>query len=294
MTETELILTSIKNCQRVDLYIDPKPLDSFQAKQLEEFQRRRANHEPLQYILGSCEFMGLKLQVDSRVLIPRPETEILVETILSFPNALVGNPDEPIAGPPINTFGGDNLRIGSRPFQILDIGVGSGNISIALAKHIKECRVTAVDFSKGCLDLAEWNAKMNSVSDRIQFIQSDVFSAFKTESFSASFDLIVSNPPYIPTHELDSLPPGLHYEPRAALDGGEDGLDFYRRIFAECRFFLKPDGLMFLEIGSQQTKALEEMFNSFPYLRLFEIRKDLCQRDRVVVIQRSKEARDKK
>ena len=261
MTETELILTSLRSCHRVDLYVDPQPLDSVQTKQLEEFQRRRANHEPLQYILGSCEFMGLKLCVDPRALIPRPETEILVETVLEKICSTV-SPD------------------------ILDMGTGSGNISIALAKHIKECRVTAVDFSKACLDLAEWNAKMNSVQEKIRFVHSDLFSALQTEGSQEQFDIIVSNPPYIPTHELDSLPPGLHYEPRAALDGGEDGLDFYRRIFAECRPFLKPDGLMFLEIGAQQAKALEEILTSFSYLRLLEVRKDLCQRDRVVIIQK--------
>ena len=260
MTETELMLTSILNCRRVDLYVDPKPLDSFQAKQLEEFQLQRENHEPLQYILGSCEFMECKLLVDPRALIPRLETEILVETILEKICSTISS-------------------------NILDIGTGSGNISIALAKHLRECRVTAVDFSKGCLDLAALNARMNSVSDRIQFIQSDLFSSLKPENFTAAFNIIVSNPPYISTDELDALPPQLRYEPRAALDGGEDGLSFYRRIFAECRPFLKPEGFLFLEIGAQQTNALKKILASFSYLKLLDVRKDLCHRDRVVVIQ---------
>ena len=210
--------------------------------------------------------MDCKLLVDPRVLIPRSETEILVETVLEKIPSIV-----------------------SMTPVILDIGTGSGNIAIALAKSIEECEITAVDFSKGCLDLAALNAKMNSVSDRIQFVQSDLFSSLKTENSDTSFDLIVSNPPYIPTHELDSLPPELHYEPRTALDGGEDGLDFYRRIFAQCRPFLKPNGLMFLEIGAQQAEDLEEILTSFSYLRLLEIRKDLCQRDRVVVIKKIRE-----
>ncbi len=283
MTETELMLTAIKNCPRVDLYVDAKPLDSFQAKQLEEFRQRRENHEPLQYILGSCEFMDCKLLVDPRVLIPRPETEILIETVqsLSFPNALVGNPKEAITGPPTKTFGGDN----NQPLNILDVGTGSGNIAIALAKHIEECRVTAVDFSKGCLDLAALNARMNSVKERIQFIQSDLFFSLNPENFGASFDIIVSNPPYVPTFELDSLPAELKYEPRAALDGGKEGLDFYRWIFAECRVFLKPKGWLVLEIGSLQANDLKKMLRSFAYLQLREVRKDLCGRDRVVVVQ---------
>ena len=285
MTETELMLTAIKNCPRVDLYVDPKALDSFQAKQLKEFRQRRENHEPLQYILGSCEFMDCKLLVDPRVLIPRPETEVLVETIqsLSFPNALVGNPKEARTGPPTKTFGGDN----NHPLSILDLGTGSGNIAIVLAKHIEECRVTAVDFSKGCLDLATLNAKMNSVQERIQFIQSDLFEGLRFFQPPAQFDIIVSNPPYIPTDELDSLPPEVRYEPRAALDGGKEGLDFYRRIFAECRVFLKPNGWLILEIGSLQANDLKKMLRLFAHLKLREIRKDLCGRDRVLVVQRN-------
>lgn len=262
MTETELILTSIRNCRRVDLYIDPKPLDSFETKQLEEFQQRRANHEPLQYILGSCEFMGLKLQIDPRALIPRPETEILVETVLEKARSLVSP-------------------------NILDIGTGSGNIAIALAKHVKECRVTAVDFSQDCLDLALANARMNSVQERIRFVQSDSFSSLEPKDFGEVFDIIVSNPPYISTSELESLPPEICYEPRAALDGGKDGLEFYRRIFAECQAFLKPKGWLFLEIGSMQANELERILGSFLHLELWELREDLCQRDRVLVVKRN-------
>lgn len=264
MTETELILTSIRNCRRVDLYVDLKPLDSFQAKQLEEFQQRRENREPLQYILGSCEFMDYKLLVDPRALIPRPETEILVEAVLQKTRSMA-----------------------NRPLNILDLGTGSGNIAIALATHIKECRVTAVDFFKGCLDLTALNARMNSVEEKLQFVESDLFSALQTERWQEQFDIIVSNPPYIPTQELDELPGEVRYEPRAALDGGEDGLDFYRRIFTECHAFLKPKGWLVLEIGSLQANDLERMLSSFAHLELREIRKDFCQRDRVVIIQRN-------
>lgn len=262
MNETELILTSLRNCRRVDLYVDPKPLDSSEARQLEDFQQRRANHEPLQYILGNCEFMDCNLLVDPRVLIPRPETEILVETVLEKAHSLV-----------------------SLKLNILDIGTGSGNIAIALAKHIEECRVTAVDFSQDCLDLAASNARMNSVQERIQFIHSDLFSSLNPEILGASFDIIVSNPPYVSTSELDSLPAELEYEPRAALDGGKEGLDFYRRIFVECGMFLKPKGWLVLEIGSLQANDLKDTLNSFEYLQFREVRKDLCGRDRVVVVQ---------
>ena len=264
MTETELILTSIRNCRRVELYVDPRPLNSFQQNRFEEFKNRRQNNEPLQYILGSCEFMDIPLKVDERVLIPRPETEILVETVLQI-------------------FQREKAK--AEPLKILDLGVGSGNISIALAKHIKECLVTAVDFSQGCLDLAVLNAKMNFVQNKIQFIQSDLFSAFQLKEFREPFDIIVSNPPYIPRHEMDSLSSEVRFEPREALDGGVDGLDFYRRIFQECPAFLKPEGFLVVEIGADQFKALERLLDSFPQLKILEVKKDLCQRDRVLVVQ---------
>ena len=275
MTETELMLTAIKNCPRVDLYVDPKPLNFFETKQLEEFRRRRENHEPLQYILGSCEFMDCKLLVDPRVLIPRPETEILVETVLEKIFSIVS----------LEQIASSQKALLAMTPNILDLGTGSGNIAIALAKHIEDCRVTAVDFSKGCLDLAALNARMNSVQTKIQLIESDLFSSLKMENFGALFDIIVSNPPYIPTPELDSLPAELKHEPRAALDGGEDGLDFYRRIFMECHAFLKPKGWLVLEIGAVQANDLGKMLSVFTHLKLIEIKKDLCQRDRVLVVQ---------
>ena len=265
MTEAEMILTSILNCRRVDLYVDPQLLDPFQIKQFKDFQSRRENHEPLQYILGQCEFMDIPLKVDERVLIPRPETEILVETVLDKVHSLASGP--------------------ARTINILDIGTGSGNIAIALAKHIKEGEVTAVDFSQGCLDLAARNAKMNSVQNKIQFIQSDVFSSLKAEYFHGSFDVIVSNPPYIPTGEMDFLPQDVRHEPPLALDGGADGLDFYRRMFQECGDFLKPNGLLIVEIGADQAGTLKDILSSFQHLKFLEVKKDLCQRDRVLVVQ---------
>ncbi len=292
MTETELMLTTIRNCRRVDLYVDPKPLDSFQEDRFEEFKKRRQNNEPLQYILGRCEFMDIPLQVDERVFIPRPETEILLEAVLEKIRSSVS-----LRGAFFATKQSYLKKIASSrqrasglamTFNILDIGTGSGNISIALAKHIKECFVVAVDFSQGCLDLAALNAKMNAVTKKIQFIQSDLFSALKTKELREPFDIIVSNPPYISRDELDSLPPEVRFEPREALDGGVDGLDFYRRIFKECHAFLKPQGWLILELGSDQLKVLERLLDAFAYLKILEVKKDLCHRNRVLVIQCNK------
>lgn len=261
MTENELMLTTILNCQRIDLYVDPQPLAQAQQQKFQDFQSRREKGEPLQYILGETDFLGCPLKVDPRVLIPRPETEVLVSAVLEY-----------------------SPRIFSNPIHILDVGTGSGNISIALAKHLAQSQITAVDFSQGCLDLASWNATMNSVSDRIQFIQSDVFSALPRADFPQRFDILVSNPPYIPSGEIDALPFDVCCEPRSALDGGADGLDFYRRIFAEASLYLKSGALMFLEIGSSQLEDLRQMLRGYPDLALIEVRKDLCLRDRVLIL----------
>lgn len=261
MTENELILTSVLNCRRVDLYTNAQELTPLQLQQIEIIKQRRQNGEPLQYILGQCEFMGLTFKVDERVLIPRPETEILVETALSILKSLP-----------------------QKEFTVLDIGTGSGNIAIALAKLVSNVRVTAVDFSQPALDLALLNAKMNAVENKIQFIQSDLFTALKKDFSQTKFDLIVSNPPYIATRGLSSLPMEVQKEPRAALDGGIDGLEFYRRILQEANNFLKTKGCLILEIGESQKQSLECLLQNF-LLKKIEFLKDLSGRDRILLVE---------
>ncbi|MBQ4423245.1 MAG: peptide chain release factor N(5)-glutamine methyltransferase [Clostridia bacterium] len=196
------------------------------AEALQPLIERRLSGEPLQYVLGEWEFFGLPFFVDKRVLIPRPDTEILVETAMK-------------------TLTGDRRGV-------LDLCCGSGCIGIALAVRAS-ARVTAADVSADALALTERNAAKNGVS--VATVQSDLFA-----SVEGTFDLIVSNPPYLSKADMDARGAALRFEPELALYGGEDGLDFYRRIAADYRRYLKPGGTLLLEIGMTQREAVEALF----------------------------------
>ena len=196
------------------------------AKALEPLIERRLSGEPLQYVLGEWEFYGLPFYVDRTVLIPRPDTERLVETALSLLS--------------------ENKR------DVLDLCCGSGCIGVALAV-CGGANVTAADVSADALAMTERNARRNGVS--VQTVQSDLF-----DSVEGAFDLIVCNPPYLTREEMDARDASLRFEPPLALFGGEDGLDFYRRIASDYPRFLKPGGTLLLEIGMTQKDAVGAMF----------------------------------
>jgi release factor glutamine methyltransferase len=199
------------------------------AKALEPLIERRLSGEPLQYVLGEWEFYGLPFYVDQTVLIPRPDTERLVETALPLLS--------------------EDRR------DVLDLCCGSGCIGIALAV-CGGARVTAADISADALSMTERNARRNGVS--VQTVQSDLF-----DSIEGSFDLIASNPPYLSQTEMDEREKSLCFEPVLALYGGEDGLDFYRRIAKDFRRFLKPGGTLLLEIGYTQKEAVGALFDKY-------------------------------
>ena len=260
MTEQELMLTHLLNCRRIDLIVDRPELNDAQIRQLQIMEYRRRNGESLQYILGECEFMGLTLMVDRRVLIPRPETELLVET------AILKSKD----------FKKERL-------SILEIGTGSGNIAIALAKNIPGCQVTSVDISSEALIVAEANARRNCINDRIQFIKSNLFEFVEMDpALDREFDIIISNPPYIPANQLNGLPADVQNEPRIALDGGADGLDFYRRIILESVHYLKKGGLLLFEIGEDQRSAIEEILREASRFTNVQCQKDYSHKDRII------------
>ncbi len=261
MTEEELMLSSLLDCRRIDLYVDPKPLSLRQEKKLIQMQLRRRQGEPLQYIVGSVEFMGLNFVVDSRVLIPRPETEILLERVLTL---------------------AQQLR--SPHLRILDLGTGSGNIAISLAKFIDSSSVTAIDISPEAIELAKMNVKNHSVASKINFIHTDMIeylSHYRAEE--EPFDILVSNPPYIPCAQIHRLPKDVQCEPRIALDGGEDGLHFYRSIIERAPFILKRGGYLVLELGDGQKVVLEELLANSPGYQEINFYKDYCGIDRVLV-----------
>ncbi len=268
MTEQEWMLTSLLECRRVDLYAERQSLTPGQEMRYASMQRRRKEGEPLQYILGYCDFMGVRIGVDSRVLIPRPETEILVETALER----------------IKIFPCDD------PLRVLDLGTGSGNIAIALAHHLKYASVTAVDISSEALALARHNAVSQGVAHKINFVQADM-TVFLEEGTSAEkqFDVILSNPPYIPTFQLGRLPRDVRQEPRIALDGGKDGLRFIRGLITSAHRHLREGGFLLLEIGDGQREAVEEILAQHPCYRNIRFYKDYVQTDRIVYAEKNLE-----
>lgn len=234
--DAELLLAEALTVSREALYIDPdRKLNSSQGNLANRLVERRTGREPMAYILRQREFWGRAFQVDPYVLIPRPETEILIEAFLKWNKKI-----EP-----------------KRPIRILDIGTGSGAIAVTLACEIPDCQVVATDISAQALAVAKTNAKTHGVDKRIQFIEDNIFPAKPQEKF----DAILSNPPYIESDEISRLMPDVGaYEPVIALDGGPEGLDCYRRMIPASKDFLNDAGVLMLEIGHDQANAVVELF----------------------------------
>jgi release factor glutamine methyltransferase len=232
--DAELLLLHTLQISRVTLIAYPdRDLSPEQHTLYQAAIKRRLQLEPIQYITGEQEFYGLRLHVSPAVLIPRLETEHLVEAVL-------------------------NLLPAHQPATLVDIGTGSGAIAIALAVHLPLATIIAVDLSLDALAVAEQNAREHSVADRIHFLPSDLLAAVK--SHGATFDAIVSNPPYIPESDRPTLHPQVReHEPAAALFAGETGLDLYRRLIPEALRALKPDGILALEIGHSQQQSLAHL-----------------------------------
>lgn len=264
MNEIELLFTDILNCPRHQLYLDRDiTLDILKRRILAVALSRRFTGEPIQYILGKADFMGLSFWINPSVFIPRPETEILVETVIKYVRPLTS--------------------LSARPLDILDIGTGSGCIAIALAKFLGEANIVAIDISKAALEVAESNSRLNSTSDKIEFIHMDIFDLKYRLSGNRKFDIIVSNPPYIPSDKIKDLPKEVRFEPRLALDGGREGLCFHRRIIKDCHPLLRDNGLLVMEIGSGQYERMKKMFKDSGNLEIIDIIKDYSDIDRVVV-----------
>lgn len=234
--QTELLLAHVLQLPRMKLYLNfERKLTEPELDSLRKLVQRRGQREPLQHLVGSTSFCGLEIAVNRHVLIPRPETELLAEAGWLFLSAL-----------------------DSRPSTALDFGTGSGCIAIALAAKCPTTHLVALDNSIEALSIAKQNAAKNGAAECIEFRHGDGFVALKPEE---RFDLIVSNPPYIASAEIETLQPEVRdHDPRGALDGGADGLDFYRRLAAEANAFLKPAGKIMLEFGEGQADAISEIF----------------------------------
>ena len=251
MSEEQILLTHILKCTRSELLLQKPILNAQQQKQFEEYKSRRQKGEPLQYIIGEWDFYGLKFKVNPSVLVPRPETEMLVEEAIK-----------------------------RNPANILDIGTGSGNIAITLAKFLPNAQVTAIDISPEALAIAQENAKYHGVENRIKFQTPNVIE------LSLQFDLIISNPPYIPTAQITQLPKDVREEPTLALDGGPDGLDFYRAIIAQAPMLLKPQGLLMFECGDGQAGDIVNIFNTTTFFHNISIVNDLNNTPRIILAQK--------
>jgi release factor glutamine methyltransferase len=257
--QAELLLAHILKLPRMKLYLNfERALTDAETTAYRELIKRRSQREPLQHITGSTSFCGLEITVNRHVLVPRPETEILAELGWEFLNQ----------------------RAADRSPQVLDFGTGSGCIAIALAVKCPNANVIAVDIFPETLDLAQQNAARNNLSGKIEFLQGDGFAALPKETH---FDLIISNPPYIPRAEIPTLQPEVrNYDPHGALDGGEDGLDFYRRFALEARKFLKPEGKIMLEFGDGQGDSIRKIFEQQKWI-VEAIREDYTQRQRILI-----------
>ena len=263
-TDAWILLETICSVSKVDYFTrmqDEVPMDMMTA--YFEAIGKRSTRYPLQYILGEWDFMGMTFKVNESVLIPRQDTEMVVETALRI-----------IA---------DRFRREGKTIDILDLCTGSGCVAISIAKKCSDVNMLGTDISMDAVDLAKENAEINEVKN-VRFINSDLFKKLEDEinRIYKTFDLIISNPPYISSKEIEKLMPEVRdHEPRLALDGDEDGLRFYRKICAQSVNHLRRNGCLILEIGHDQGNAVTDilMNNRFKDIQVI---KDLSGKDRVI------------
>lgn len=249
-----LLQHTLKTTREYLIIYDNKEITPQKRDEYVKNVKRLIAGEPLQYIIGMQEFMKLNFLVNKNVLIPRQDTEILVEEAINIAKTM----ENPV---------------------ILDLCTGSGAIAISIAKYVPNAKIVAADISKDALDVAKRNAKLNGVANNVEFVESDLFNKLKEKCF----DMIVSNPPYIASKDILNLPKDVQKEPRLALDGGKRGVDFYEKIAENAYKYLKRGGYICLEIGYDQKIAVKEIIESKKrYIETY-CKKDLCQNDRVII-----------
>lgn len=258
--QAELLLAHVLGLRRMQLYLNfERNLGDAEIDACRELVKRRGLREPLQQILGATSFCGLEIHVNRHVLVPRPETELLAQLGWEF----LSNLPEPVTA--------------------LDFGTGSGCLAIALAVKCATASVHALDLSREALDLAQENAAHNDIKKPISFFQGESFGDLPG---GATYHLIISNPPYIPSAEIEKLQPEVRdFEPRHALDGGFDGLDFYRRFSVEAGPFLNPGGRLMLEIGDGQAEPVCEILQEQNWI-VERVVEDYTHRPRILIAAR--------
>jgi release factor glutamine methyltransferase len=257
----ELLLCHVLKLERIQLYtffdraVSKPELDTLRA-----LVKRGAEHEPVAYLVGRCEFYSLSLTITPACLIPRPETELLVERAIHF------------------------LRKRSGSQAVLDLCTGSGCIAAAIAKNVATAQVTATDICDAALAVAAKNIEAHKLSERVRLLCGDLFDPVVKGLDAPAFDVIVSNPPYVSEGEYETLDKNVKdYEPKHALLAGVDGLDVYRRIAGQAREFLKGDGALMMEIGYAQGAAVKALLEEAGDFQSVRIEKDLSNNDRIAI-----------
>jgi release factor glutamine methyltransferase len=263
-TNAELLLGAVLNAKKIDLYLDrDRILTPEQIEKFNLFLKERLSGKPLQYIIGSTEFFGLEFKVNESVLIPRPETETLVETVIEYMKDL------------------------SQP-KIVDLGTGSGVIAIVLSKNVKDCSVFATDISSEALRVAKDNAGRYGVRDQIEFLCGDLFEPLRGKKLESIVDCVISNPPYVTPEEFENLPKEVKdHEPILALKTDEEGISFHRRIAENSLDFLKKGGILALEVGLGQANQVANLIRDQNSFEDAEIRKDLGGIERIILARKS-------
>lgn len=260
----EILLGHTLGMGRVELYLNfDRPLSSSELSTFKSHLKKRLKHFPLQYITGRTQFMSGEFIVRPGVFIPRPETEMLVERVVT------------------------RLKQHSREGQslvVVDLGTGCGNIAVSLARVFPKARIYATDVSPEAIAVAQENAVLNGVTEAIEFLVGDMFKPLEQLGLEGEVNLLVSNPPYIPRGEIDHLPDEVRlFEPRVALDGGRDGMDFHRRIVTEAPRFLKSGALLALEVGEGQAQGVQSLLLRMGVFHPIEVIRDYAGTERVVI-----------
>ncbi len=263
----EILLAHVLSCDRIKLHANPdKIIDNGDIGKYKKLINRRADRVPLQYITGHVEFMSLDFVVDEHTLIPRPETEILVETVLNKIK---------------------DRAPSDKTITIVDIGTGCGNIAISLAANLQNAQIYASDISRKTLAVAGTNVRRHRVTDRVHLLHGNLFESFDGHLSKGNVDFVVSNPPYVSEADLNKLEPEIKdHEPLKALVGGKDGLCFYKCIIREAHEWLKPEGFLIMEVGETQAETITKLIETEGHFENIESTKDLQKIDRIVSARR--------
>ncbi len=276
--QAEMLLAHVIGSERLKLYMDPeRPAAPLELDTLRGLVKRALNNEPIQYLVGEEHFFGMTFKVDKRVLIPRPSTQTIVETVLQHSRK---NPD---AGSVRDSDAGEGILIA-------DVCTGSGCIAAALAKHLPGARVVATDISRDALDVATENVALHNLTERVDLIRGDLLEALRTHPVAGrdgSVRYLCSNPPYIPDHEWDAVEPNVKdHEPEHALRAGPDGLDFVKRLIADAPAFIESGGLLLIELAESHAGDALAMAQLHAHLDHERVLKDSDGFDRVLVAER--------